>query len=172
MPRRDRNRLSKTERLVLQFLLSKALNGDEYSTYARDPAILKFTKKSRWQVMRALHKLHQRGLLGCTPPEDVKSCPRLYHLIWFKIREAGALLKAHGSIAGLVAFAYGREKQGSVITNELSHVLRISKRSAQRIAHTLVQEGVWHRNKNGRKRRYSETKGQLPLDHYLKEALK
>lgn len=167
-PKRARNRLNATERLVLQFLLGRALAGDEYHTYSRDPRLLQETKKSQKQLWCALSSLYKRGLLGCTPGHDVRGCPRLYYLIWFKLREAKELLKAHGHMAALVAVAYGRNKSGSVTTPEIAHVLNISKRTAQRISHTLVQEGAWHRHKNGRKRRYSETKGQLPLEHFSK----
>jgi len=167
-PKRARNRLNATERLVLQFLLGRALAGNEHHTYCRDPALLKATGKSYPQAHRALRSLYDRGLLGCTPDHNVRGCPRLYYLIWFKLQEAKELLKAHGHMAALVAVAYGRNKSGSVTTPEIAHVLNISKRTAQRISRTLIQEGAWHRHKNGRKRRYSETKGQLPLEHFSK----
>jgi len=167
--KRAKNRLNKTERLILHFLLSRHLAGDEYHTYSSDPTLLKVIKKSQEQTSRALRSLTDRGLLLATPDHQMNGCPRIYHLVWWKLGEVKVLLKADGFLAGMVAAAYGRIKAGSVTTPELAHVLNISKRSAQRIAKINVNGGIWRRTKNGKKRRYSETRGQLPLEHFNKE---
>jgi len=167
--RRARMRLNETERRVLYFFLSHLLAGDEYHAYSRDKILQSFTKKSQRQLCRALLSLSRRGLLACTPDHGVSGCPRLYHLIWYKLNEVRELLRADGYMAGLIGVAYGRLKPGSVTTPELAHVLNISKRSAQRIAKANVNGGIWRRTKNGKKRRYVETRGQLPLEHFTKE---
>jgi len=165
MSRRAKNRLNKTERLILHFLLSRHLAGDEYHTYSNDPALLRVIKKSQQQISRALRSLAGRGLLLSSKG----GCPIIYHLVWWKLGEVKVLLKADGFLAGMVAAAYGRIKAGSVTTPEIAHVLNISKRSAQRTAKINVNGGIWRRTKNGKKRRYSETRGQLPLEHFNKE---
>ena len=160
---RQPERLNASERLILQFLLTKHEEGDDYHTYSRDPQLLKFTGKGQWALSSALRSLFTKFILESSHPD---ANPRLYWINSWNIAKVRELLGLHGQVGAQVALAYGRKVTGSVSTPQIAHVLKVSKRTAQRYAKLNIERGNWLRRKQGRKRIYIESHGQVPLTHW------
>jgi len=169
-PRRSVQRLTRTERKILEFLVEKFKEiPDGYHTYSSDPQLLKASRKSQQQLSRALRKLHGWKLLESSGG----GMPVLFWIDPENVRLVRRVLTNEGYVSAILVLNWARHQMGWFTTRDVAKLLNVSKRHAQKIVKILVDRQLVRRSRlsgRGYKGRivYSEAKGQLPLDHFTR----
>ena len=169
-PRRPVQKLSNSEKKILEFLVNKLRDVDFYSTYGNDPQLKKATGKSQQALNVALRKLWGWTLLESSG----RGMPILYWIDPKKVPFVrNVLARSDGCITMWLVLGWARHQMGWFTTRDVAKLLNISKRHAQKLVKILVEQGLIRRTRlsgRGYKGRvvYTESKGQLPLDHFTR----
>jgi len=170
-PRRTIQRISATERKILEFLLEKFRETpDGYFTFSADPVLLKVTGRSQSQLSRALRKLLGWKLLMSSGGGR----PTIYHIELERSRAVRRVLENGGYISALLVLGWVKQQEGWFTSRQIARLLNVSKREAQKLLQILVVKGFIkriHLSGRGFKGRvvYTESKDQIVLDHWMKD---
>jgi len=169
-PRRSVQRLNATERKILEFLVEKFKDmADGYHTYSNDSQLKKATHRKQWQLSNSLRKLAGWRLLESTKGGR----PCLYWIDPENVRLVRRVLASEGYISAILVLNWARHQMGWFTTRDVAKLLNVSKRHAQKLLKILVDHQLVRRVRltgRGYKGRvvYTEAKGQLPLDHFIR----
>lgn len=180
--KRANQKLSGTERKVLDFLWMKEFTDEKnYFTYASDPQLLKFTKKSRPQLHRVLRRLERRwGVLKSSSSDNLRGTPVFFNIPYGK-DAFRALKKLLGSLEGDILALYIHDFIQHRVNPMPSYILaarfNISKRTAQRRIAKLVKEGLLTKTKKIRRCRDGKYRSRAaygipkekPLTHWMED---